>query len=142
MLMFLVTDNIQVMACSNNVVRAALTPKFRDVNLLVEMLTYNMGGPAVLPAEAVDQYRKRYTPPINDFEIQVIEVSPETPVTRPGTRTPLDTRLSNHISDVCSSNGLYYFNQMKFILHTRLKCFLLSKLPEQVSDWESTPAGH
>lgn len=64
----------QVMACSNNVVRAALTPKFRDVNLLVEMLTYNMGAPAVLPAESVDACRKRYTPPINDFEIQTLQV--------------------------------------------------------------------
>lgn len=62
------------MACSNNVVRAALTPKFRDVNLLVEMLTYNMGAPAVLPAETVDACRKRYTPPINDFEIQILQV--------------------------------------------------------------------
>lgn len=62
------------MACSNNVVRAALTPKFRDVNLLVEMLTYNMGAPAVLPAESVDACRKRYTPPINDFEIQILQV--------------------------------------------------------------------
>lgn len=65
---------MQVMACSNNVVRAALTPKFRDVNLLVEMLTYNMGAPAVLPAESVDAFRKRYTPPINDFEIQILQV--------------------------------------------------------------------
>lgn len=65
---------MQVMARSNNVVRAALTPKFRDVNLLVEMLTYNMGAPAVLPAETVDACRKRYTPPINDFEIQILQV--------------------------------------------------------------------
>ncbi|CAM9481814.1 unnamed protein product [Pylaiella littoralis] len=67
-------DILEVMACSNNVVRAALTPKFRDVNLLVEMLTYTMGAPAVLPAESVDTYRKRYTPPINDFEIQILQV--------------------------------------------------------------------
>eukprot|EP00903_Cladosiphon_okamuranus_P006615 g6462.t1 len=67
-------DILEVMACSNNVVRAALTPKFRDVNLLVEMLTYNMGAPAVLPAETVDAFRKRYTPPINDFEIQILQV--------------------------------------------------------------------
>lgn len=73
-LISLTISETQVMACSNNVVRAALTPKFRDVNLLVEMLTYNMGAPAVLPAEAVDSYRKRYTPPIDDFEIQVLQV--------------------------------------------------------------------
>ena len=30
------------MACSDNVVRAGLTPKFRDKDTLCEMLTYNM----------------------------------------------------------------------------------------------------
>ncbi|CAN0132342.1 unnamed protein product, partial [Ectocarpus sp. 12 AP-2014] len=34
-------DILECMACSNNVVRCALTPKFRDVDLLVDMLSYN-----------------------------------------------------------------------------------------------------
>ncbi|CAM9202824.1 unnamed protein product [Choristocarpus tenellus] len=67
-------DILEVMACSNNVVRAALTPKFRDTNLLVEMLTYNMGAPAVLQAEFVDSKRVRYTPPITDFELEDLKV--------------------------------------------------------------------
>ncbi|CAM9550171.1 unnamed protein product [Discosporangium mesarthrocarpum] len=67
-------DILEVMACSNNVVRAALTPKFRDTNLLVEMLTYNMGAPAVLQAVTVDGKRKRYTPPITDFELEDVRV--------------------------------------------------------------------
>lgn len=33
-------DLIECMACSDNVVRAGLTPKFRDVDALCEMLTY------------------------------------------------------------------------------------------------------
>lgn len=34
---------VEVMACSDNVVRAGLTPKFKDVDNLVEMLTYRSG---------------------------------------------------------------------------------------------------
>lgn len=63
------------MACSNNVVRCALTPKFRDVDLLVDMLSYNMAAPAVLHPNIVDENRKRFTPPVADFEIEDIHVS-------------------------------------------------------------------
>jgi mannose-6-phosphate isomerase len=35
---------IECMACSDNVVRAGLTPKFKDVGNLVDMLSYSMGG--------------------------------------------------------------------------------------------------
>merc|ERR1712038_333673 len=38
---------IECMACSDNVVRAGLTPKFKDVPNLVSMLTYSMGGPSI-----------------------------------------------------------------------------------------------
>lgn len=65
----------QCMACSNNVVRCALTPKFRDVDLLVEMLTYNMAAPSVLHAIDVDGCRRRFTPPTSEFEIELIHVS-------------------------------------------------------------------
>ncbi|CAM9106136.1 unnamed protein product [Discosporangium mesarthrocarpum] len=71
---YLQGDILECMACSNNVVRAALTPKYRDIELLVEMLSYNMGAPAVLPVEPVDHFRKRYTPPISEFEIEDVRV--------------------------------------------------------------------
>ena len=38
---------IECMACSDNVVRAGLTPKFKDVDNLVNLLTYTMGGPSI-----------------------------------------------------------------------------------------------
>jgi mannose-6-phosphate isomerase len=41
---YLYGDIVECMACSNNVVRAGLTPKLRDVDTLVEMLTYEVGG--------------------------------------------------------------------------------------------------
>jgi mannose-6-phosphate isomerase len=41
---YLSGDGMEVMATSDNVVRAGLTPKFIDVNTLLSMLTYNSGG--------------------------------------------------------------------------------------------------
>ncbi len=42
---------IEVMASSDNVVRAGLTSKFRDVKTLLNMLTYKIGTPEILKAE-------------------------------------------------------------------------------------------
>ena len=38
---------LECMACSDNVVRAGLTPKHKDIENLVEMLSYTMGGPDI-----------------------------------------------------------------------------------------------
>lgn len=64
----------QVMARSDNVVRVALTPKHRDVPLLCQILTYNMGAPPIVTPIQVDQFCSRYTPPIKDFEMLDIQV--------------------------------------------------------------------
>ena len=37
------TDTLEVMSRSDNVVRSGLTPKFKDVETLVDMLTYDYG---------------------------------------------------------------------------------------------------
>lgn len=39
---YLFGDCVECMACSDNVVRAGLTPKFRDVDTLIQMLSYKM----------------------------------------------------------------------------------------------------
>lgn len=66
---------VQVMARSDNVVRVALTPKYRDVPLLCQTLTYHMGAPPIVYPAAVDHYCLRYTPPVDDFEMLDILVS-------------------------------------------------------------------
>jgi mannose-6-phosphate isomerase len=58
-------------------VRAGLTPKFKDVDNLVGMLTYSMGGPSIdggAPCE--DQRILRYTPPVPEFEVMLIDLEP------------------------------------------------------------------
>ena len=70
------TDCIECMACSDNVVRAGLTPKYQDVETLVSMLEYTM-----MPAESrnfegfkMDNYTILYNPPVPDFAVDMIEV--------------------------------------------------------------------
>ena len=51
---YLSGDCVECMATSDNVVRAGLTPKYRDVNLLINMLTYESG-----PARYYQKKKKR-----------------------------------------------------------------------------------
>ena len=66
------------MACSDNVVRAGLTPKFKDVATLCEMLHYssktpaeNMFEPAV---SATDPCLAVFDPPVPDFTVAKVQV--------------------------------------------------------------------
>ena len=63
------------MAASDNVVRSGLTPKFKDVETLVSMLTYNY-GPAnsqILVGAPYKSYNTKqtllYDPPIEEFSV-------------------------------------------------------------------------
>jgi len=81
---------IECMACSDNVVRAGLTPKFKDVDNLVNMLTYSMGGPTInagTPAYG-DIRIMRYTPPTMEFEVMVITCNPGEDITLPRLPVP------------------------------------------------------
>lgn len=81
---------IECMACSDNVVRAGLTPKFKDVDNLVEMLTYSMGGPTInagTPAYGDDRIM-RYTPPTGEFEVMVITCNPGEDIALPRLPVP------------------------------------------------------
>ncbi|RYR59997.1 hypothetical protein Ahy_A04g017108 [Arachis hypogaea] len=60
---------IECMATSDNVVRAGLTPKHRDVQTLCSMLTYKQGSPEILQGVPLNPYVNRYTPPFEEFEI-------------------------------------------------------------------------
>jgi mannose-6-phosphate isomerase class I len=59
---YLSGECVECMADSDNVVRAGLTPKFKDVATLCEMLTYKAGHPAILRGEPVDAHTVRYAP--------------------------------------------------------------------------------
>jgi len=75
-------DCIECMATSDNVVRAGLTPKFKDVETLIDMLTYTSksadnqivsGTPYLQSTSTV-----LYNPPIEEFSILCTYLSPDT----------------------------------------------------------------
>ncbi|XP_051117930.1 mannose-6-phosphate isomerase 2-like [Andrographis paniculata] len=61
---------VECMATSDNVVRAGLTPKNRDVQTLCSMLTYKQGFPEIhygIPSS--NPYTVKYVPPFDEFEV-------------------------------------------------------------------------
>eukprot|EP00475_Leptophrys_vorax_P000179 TRINITY_DN10104_c0_g1_i1.p1 TRINITY_DN10104_c0_g1~~TRINITY_DN10104_c0_g1_i1.p1 ORF type:complete len:476 (-),score=11.24 TRINITY_DN10104_c0_g1_i1:1194-2621(-) len=71
---YLAGECIECMAASDNVVRAGLTPKFRDTDTLCAMLTYHQGPPQVLSGTPVAPYVSLYTPPFDEFEVERVAV--------------------------------------------------------------------
>ena len=74
---YLSGDCVEVMACSDNVVRAGLTPKYRDVSTLCSMLTYAAAAPRVLAGSAVDACTVAYAAPVPEFLLQRTELPAE-----------------------------------------------------------------
>ena len=68
-------DCVEVMACSDNVVRAGLTPKLRDTPTLCSMLTYKAMLPQVYTGDAIDNHTKAYAPPVEEFILYRTELS-------------------------------------------------------------------
>ncbi len=65
---------LECMAASDNVVRAGLTPKFMDVDTLVDMLHYRYGPPEVhepkaSPAARDTSCKSSYKVPVREFEV-------------------------------------------------------------------------
>jgi mannose-6-phosphate isomerase len=65
---------VECMAESDNVVRAGLTPKFRDVETLCASLTYETGAPQVLAGERAHDHAEVFRPPFDEFEIGRVTV--------------------------------------------------------------------
>lgn len=66
-------DCVECMALSDNVVRAGLTPKFKDVETLLRMLDYTPGNPSLLSTSRLDEYTLLYRPDSKscaEFEVE------------------------------------------------------------------------
>mmetsp|Transcript_15883 Transcript_15883/g.19384 ORF Transcript_15883/g.19384 Transcript_15883/m.19384 type:complete len:543 (+) Transcript_15883:240-1868(+) len=79
---------LECMACSDNVVRAGLTPKLKDVDTLVKMLTYKSTFPEITRGEKIDENCLLYVPPVEDFAMEIIEISPGSEYTIADVRSP------------------------------------------------------
>lgn len=76
---YLSGDCIECMSCSDNVIRAGLTPKFKDVENLLSMLVYDgatveqkMFYPKIL--DEGHQFTWLFKPPVEDFAVAKIQV--------------------------------------------------------------------
>ncbi|XP_019616439.1 PREDICTED: mannose-6-phosphate isomerase-like [Branchiostoma belcheri] len=75
---YLSGDCMECMACSDNVVRAGLTPKYIDVTTLCEMLEYVPSSPQqqIFPCQKhpTDSAVSIYNPPVPDFAVARIQI--------------------------------------------------------------------
>lgn len=78
---YLLGDCVECMACSDNVVRAGLTPKYQDVETLVSMLEYSMASKESrkFQGSKIDDSTTLYNPPVPDFAVDIIKVSNNSP---------------------------------------------------------------
>jgi len=74
---YILGDCIECMACSDNVVRAGLTPKYKDVKTLCSMLTYKTKSAQeqLLEPIVIDEFTKSYVPPFPEFGVDHVEIT-------------------------------------------------------------------
>ena len=65
-------DLVECMACSDNVIRAGLTTKYKDSVALLETLHYSAGEPALVKAERHASGILAYQTPAREFSIGVV----------------------------------------------------------------------
>jgi mannose-6-phosphate isomerase len=67
------------MAASDNVIRAGLTPKFKDVNVLTDMLTYRYGSAESQILAPIPYNNNKltvlYDPPIEEFSVSMTQIN-------------------------------------------------------------------
>ncbi|ETI42461.1 mannose-6-phosphate isomerase, class I [Phytophthora nicotianae CJ01A1] len=96
---YLFGDCVECMACSDNVVRAGLTPKFIDKETLHSMLTYYTGKPRVYKGDVQsDGVTRLYSSPVPEFEVEAVELKPRQ-------RYALPARKGDSIVLVISGGG-------------------------------------
>ncbi len=84
---YLEGSGIEVMANSDNVVRLGLTSKLVDAGELLDILVYEAAEDATLEAEVEELpwgRRASFTPPVDDFRLDVLEVTGTAAAPLPG----------------------------------------------------------
>lgn len=69
---YLEGDLVECMACSDNVVRAGLTPKFKDVATLLEMLDYSCEQPSLIEPREQQGGFSEFSLPIKEFSLSLL----------------------------------------------------------------------
>ena len=67
-------QNVELMACSDNVVRGGLTPKYVDIIELLKIVDCREVTPQIISAVSQNQSEFTYKTPVNDFALAQIRV--------------------------------------------------------------------
>ena len=87
---YLSGEIVECMATSDNVIRAGLTPKFKDVNALCSSLTYKQGECTVMSGQEVEPGLRLYRPEFEEFEVWRMDlVEEQGNLSLPGTKGPV-----------------------------------------------------
>ena len=70
-------QNVELMACSDNVIRGGLTPKYVDIVELLKIVDCREVIPQIISAAPQHQSEFTYKTPVNDFALAQIRVEPE-----------------------------------------------------------------
>ena len=78
---YLSGDCVECMACSDNVIRAGLTPKFKDVKQLLASLNYagSSATSKLFQPKVLDSNTNVFSPPVSDFAVVQITLTAESP---------------------------------------------------------------
>ncbi|MCD4828032.1 MAG: mannose-6-phosphate isomerase, class I [Candidatus Cloacimonetes bacterium] len=68
---------IEVMRCSDNVLRGGLTPKHRDIDELLKTIDWRFEQPSKTPAVSVSKCEKRYPAPVESFQLSHVQLEGE-----------------------------------------------------------------
>lgn len=71
---YLSGDIVEIMNCSNNVVRAGLTNKFIDVDTLIKMLTYEYGNLNIMKGEKINEFESHYKTEVKEFMLEKLVI--------------------------------------------------------------------
>lgn len=66
-------QNIELMACSDNVIRGGLTPKYVDIPELLKIVDCREVAPKIIPSAPQDARIFTYATPVQDFALQNIQ---------------------------------------------------------------------
>ena len=70
-------QNVELMACSDNVIRGGLTPKYVDIVELLKIVDCREVTPQIISAAPQNQSEFTYKTPVNDFALAQIRVESE-----------------------------------------------------------------
>ncbi|CAD6994869.1 mannose-6-phosphate isomerase [Ceratitis capitata] len=75
---YLSGDCVECMACSDNVIRAGLTPKYKDLKQLLSSLVYkgDLAESKIFTPERFDDHRLVFKPPVEDFSLIQLKLQP------------------------------------------------------------------